>query len=254
MKSLEHIIITEAVDIRTISSPKNRQVHIQNRPFYGLTFCRNGRITYTHNGNSYVSAPGHAILLPKGQTYSLYGNETGEFPLINFQCTDSFFTDKFLMCSLQNPDSYLKDFDELYHLTLFPGNHTRIMSRFYDLCGRLASEAADERDVLAPCLTYIRQHYKDPSLNNTHLATEANISEVYFRRLFREKYGMPPGQYLSNVRIRRAKQLLESTGLSVTEIAEQSGFASVYHFCRAFKNNTGMTPTDFRKEAGKRGY
>lgn len=254
MKSLVNITLTEIVDICTISSPKHRRLSITNRPFYGLSFCRSGQITYTHNGRSFVSDPSHAILLPKGQSYTLHGDETGSFPLINFQCTDSFFSDTFLTCALQNPESYWKDFDHLYHLTLFPGNHTKIMSLLYDLFGRVAAEAVRERDMLAPCLTCIQDHYMDPTLDNTRLALEANISEVYFRRLFREKYGMPPGQYLTNVRIRRARQLLESSWLSVTEIAGQSGFSSVYHFCRAFKNNTGMTPTDYRKEARKRRY
>ena len=253
MKSLEHITLTEIADICTIASPRHRKVTITKWPYYGLSFCRSGRITYTHQGRTFVSDPDHAILLPRGQSYTLRGDETGDFPLINFQCTDSFFTDEFLTCSLQNPDSYLRDFDHLYHLTLFPGNHTKIMSLLYDLFGRLAAEAADERDILAPCLACIQQNYADPSLNNTRLADEANISEIYFRRLFREKYGMPPGQYLAHVRIQRAKQLLAGSKASVTEIGEQSGFASVYHFCRAFKKNTGLTPTEYRKTTEKRG-
>ena len=52
---------------------------------------------------------------------------------------------------------------------------------------------------------------------------------------------------------RRAKQLLETGNLSVTQVAEKCGFSGVYHFCRSFKNITGLTPTQFAKQSQKIG-
>ena len=69
--------------------------------------------------------------------------------------------------------------------------------------------------------------------------------------MFKNRYGSTPGQYLSEIRLSKAKQLLASGGPTVTEIAEKSGYASVYHFCRAFKANTGQTPTEYKKMARK---
>jgi len=63
--------------------------------------------------------------------------------------------------------------------------------------------------------------------------------------MFLLHYDITPKQYILNARIRRAKQLLCDTPLTVTAIAEKCGFSSVYHFCRSFKQHTGQTPTEY---------
>ncbi|HEX2951574.1 MAG TPA: helix-turn-helix transcriptional regulator [Armatimonadota bacterium] len=72
---------------------------------------------------------------------------------------------------------------------------------------------------------------------------------MYFRKLFREQYGLSPKQYLQQIRMEKAEELLQSNLFSVTVIAEKTGFSSVYHFCRAFKNYTGFTPLEYQKHA-----
>lgn len=253
MKSLNHITLTEILDVYTVPSHKDRRCNVVNRFAYGLSFCESGKIIYTHNDRMFVSDQAHALILPQGQSYSLYGEEAGYFPLINFRCTPSFNTDEFLVCRLSNPESYLKDYEKIRHLMLFPQNHARVMSILYDMFSRLAAESNKERDILASAFDYLEEHYTDPNLNNTILAEQAHISEVYFRRLFRERYGVTPGQYISDIRISKAKQLLTDANLSVTAIAEASGFSTVYHFCRAFKSITGQTPTEYQKQTAKSG-
>lgn len=251
MQSLSDIMVTKIHDISTVYSPQHRKLNVINRFAYGLSFCQDGKITYTHNGKDFISDPEHAILLPMGQHYTLFGNETGHFPLINFYCTEEFCSEDFLLFPLQNPESYLKDYERMRHLMLFPQNRCKVMSILYDIFSRLETEALKERDILAPALSFLEEHYMDPDLNNTILASQARISEVYFRRMFKDRYGATPGQYLSEIRLSKAKQLLTSGGLTVTEIAEKSGYASVYHFCRAFKTSTGQTPTEYKNMARK---
>ena len=65
------------------------------------------------------------------------------------------------------------------------------------------------------------------------------------RKLFLSYYHITPKQYVLDIRIRKAKQLLCDTPFSVTAIAEECGFSSVYHFCRVFKEKTGFTPTEY---------
>ena len=79
------------------------------------------------------------------------------------------------------------------------------------------------------------------------LADISGISSVYFRKIFSEIYGMPPMQYVGRIRIEKAKGMLIGDFISVTQIAEMSGFGSVYHFCKAFKKSTGLTPTEWAK-------
>ena len=68
------------------------------------------------------------------------------------------------------------------------------------------------------------------------------------RKLFLSRYSTTPKQYILKQRLNMAQQLLLDTALSVTQIAERCGFTSVYHFCRAFKDKTGISPSQYGKE------
>ena len=64
---------------------------------------------------------------------------------------------------------------------------------------------------------------------------------------FKNKYGMTIFNYISNLKIKEAKALLRSKDSSITEISEKLGFESVHYFCRTFKKNTGVSPTEYSK-------
>jgi len=237
--------ITAIDEVVTVVSPKNRRFHTDGREWFGLSFCESGMITYYHNDRQILSDPAHAVLLPQGQRYHLFCSEGGNFPVINFLCTPGFCVNEFIRVPLRSPESYLKDYERLKHLFVLPGSHARCMGLLYEILGRLATEEQVETVLLEPAIAALEQHYDDPRLNNAVLASLCNISEVYFRRLFRQAFGSTPRQYLLDLRIRRAKQLLSERSATVTHISERCGFSSVYHFCRAFREITGQTPTQY---------
>ena len=200
----------------------------------------------------FISDKDCAIILPQGASYKINRVDTGYFPLINFRC-DGFSPDTFNVIKLQNSESYIRDFEKMHSLSLFGGNRAAIFSIFYDMINRLSIEEKSEYDILLPAIEHIGKNYSDSSLNNTTLSEICGISEVYFRKLFTVSRGISPRQYLIDVRIRRAKQLLTEGRKSVSEISENVGFSSVYHFCRAFKTKTGMTPSEYGKQNALRG-
>ena len=85
------------------------------------------------------------------------------------------------------------------------------------------------------------------------IAAGAGYSRFHFVRLFRSVYGETPGQYLSRRRIERARELLRSANLTVTEICFLVGFSSLGTFCTRFKQLVGMTPGEFRRQAVRHG-
>lgn len=95
---------------------------------------------------------------------------------------------------------------------------------------------------------YIDTNYFKDTLSVSVLSDNAEISEVYFRKLFKEKYHISPVQYITSTRIKKAKQLLNYRFLSLEECASQCGFSTVQYFCRVFKKTTGMTPTEYRSQ------
>ncbi|OIN59602.1 helix-turn-helix domain-containing protein [Arsenicibacter rosenii] len=80
------------------------------------------------------------------------------------------------------------------------------------------------------------------------MAREAHMSTFRFIRLFRQCYGRTPHQYLTTVRIREARRLLQ-TGYSMTDACFMLGFSSVTSFSALFRKHTGQTPSAFQKKA-----
>ena len=78
------------------------------------------------------------------------------------------------------------------------------------------------------------------------LINEANISKYHFIRLFKKTYGFTPHKYLIEKRLKIAKQELESTKKSVSDICFNVGFSSVSSFCNLFKRETSQTPLEYR--------
>lgn len=240
---LNNIIVTDVKDIFTVSSPKGRFNEITNRYAYGLSFCTCGKITYTHNGRNFVSDRNHAVILPQGQSYTLYGNETGIFPVINFTCMD-FLCDTLIILPLQNPELYINDYEQMKALFPFEGNRAKIMSIFYNMLYRLSAQN-NVCSLILPAIKYIEDNYQNPDITNAKLAEKCNISEVYFRRLFLKQYKITPKQFIIDIRIGKAKQLLTEGALKISAVAERCGFSNPYHFCRMFKEKTGLTPTEY---------
>lgn len=78
------------------------------------------------------------------------------------------------------------------------------------------------------------------------LASAAGLSEYHFLRLFKQSTGLTPHQYVISQRIERAKELLQKTQMTVTEIAYLLGFSTPAHFTHHFRRKTGITPREMR--------
>ena len=241
--NLTEITVQKINDVMTVFSKKGRTATINNRTTYGLSFCEKGQITYTQDGKSYVSDNKHIILLPQGQSYTLRGDKTGEFALINFTCAEQ-FTDTFLLYPISALSPLLNDFQQLKELYLFAENRSKMLSIFYNMLHNIFVENTTCKTI-APAINYIEKHYSDQTLSNTVLAKQCNISEVYLRKLFRRHLKTTPGQYIAEIRLQKAKQLLAEGTLKIHSVSEECGFSNPYHFSRFFKQYTGMSPTEY---------
>jgi len=103
--------------------------------------------------------------------------------------------------------------------------------------------AAHQRRQL---VEYIDQQLAEP-ISLGQLAGMCALSEYHFARMFRESFGLPPHQYLLARRVNRAKELLRSSSLPLSEIALACGFSSASHFTNRFRQAMGATPGEYRK-------
>ena len=100
--------------------------------------------------------------------------------------------------------------------------------------------------IITKAKKYVHDHIDDPSLVCQSLSRELGISEIYLRKLFTKELHISLGKYIREARIAHAKELLVSSGKSISEIAHESGYDSVYSFSRAFKTHTGIPPTAYK--------
>jgi AraC-like DNA-binding protein len=97
---------------------------------------------------------------------------------------------------------------------------------------------------------FIDRHFAN-NINLNDIAGEAFFSKFHFTRLFKTIYGKTPHQYLTVVRIEKAKELLQ-TEISVTEVCFSVGFESVSSFKGLFKRYTTLTPSLYQQQKLKR--
>lgn len=91
------------------------------------------------------------------------------------------------------------------------------------------------------------------SLDLDQMASSAGFSKFHFARAFKNAYGETPASYLTRRRIERAKDLLRSANLTVTEVCMLVGFSSLGSFSRRFSELVGMSPSAFQRMSGATG-
>lgn len=88
----------------------------------------------------------------------------------------------------------------------------------------------------------------DKHITIPKLARQTGINEAKLKEGFKELYGQSIHTYLQQLRLQKAQQLLLTTQMSVTDITYDIGYSHVTHFTTLFKNEFGLTPTEYRKK------
>lgn len=129
-------------------------------------------------------------------------------------------------------------------LELAIGQFYVVVSKFYKKSFEKATTV--EQGVVAEVIKYINNHI-DEELNLEEVAARYKVSTRYIRKYFNQYLGMNCTQYISMLRIARAKELLWNTDKSITDIAMNAGFNSSQYFSRVFSKYTNMTPQEYRE-------
>ena len=103
-----------------------------------------------------------------------------------------------------------------------------------------------ERTEVRAMLRYLRDHYAE-GVTLQVLAREFGMSESYISSLIKKNTGKGFSDHLTEIRIRKAQELLRQTNDSVEKIAERVGYPDYFYFTKVYKKITGVTPTAYRK-------
>lgn len=113
------------------------------------------------------------------------------------------------------------------------------------------NSARNGRANLAEIREFMAQHYHEP-LSLGQLAGMAGLKPKYFGELFKKTYGQSTMDYLTDLRISRAKQYLQESDYLLREIAQKVGYSDEFYFSRKFKKEIGVPPSAFVKEQKRR--
>ena len=243
---IERILRIASVDIAAGGGKQMTQ-----RESMGIIIATKGSLTYSHLGHDYISDENHILIMPRGISYTFKSKDDSTSIVINFASKNEPAMD-----TIFSLEEDLKSFGKtLENLWVFekPAYKLRCMENLYAFFAAHTSDnttyiPSSKWAVLKPGLDFLEANITNPNLNNDEIASASGISTVYFRKLFTMKYHMPPMKYVRQKRIDKAKDLLTSQYYgSITDIAYSCGFGSLYHFSKAFKEETSVSPSEFIK-------
>lgn len=229
--------------------------HFINRKGYGLVFVEYGQLDFLCNDTLYFSDNKHILYIPKGVSYVLSCSEKCQHYTINFDiAAGQHLFDEFYCYNMEltkNMVAMLNKFYICWELNRSTSDLT-CMSRLYEILAHLnfsnsktAYYPRKHFDSISPSVEFLEMHYADPSICNEVIAEVSGISTVYFRKLFTQHYGISPMRFVRQKRINKARNLIENGYTNITEIAESTGFNSIYHFSKAFKQIVGVSPANY---------
>ena len=125
-------------------------------------------------------------------------------------------------------------------------------------CGSMEKEMTegekDKEDKIQIGLCFdsfvIERWQRDRDISLDEVSREVNISPYYFSKLFKDSTEQNFIEYLTNLRMDKAKELLLTTDSSMKEICSMVGYADPNYFSRTFKKNIGVTPTEYKENKG----
>lgn len=114
---------------------------------------------------------------------------------------------------------------------------------------RIQSVSESMHAVIRNAKEYIDSHYMDDDLSLSSVARTVGLSPTYLSALFKREMRLNFSDYLTNVRIEKAKELLCCTSKMIYEVAFEAGFRDYRYFSQIFKKHTGLTPRQFQSSA-----
>ena len=230
---------------------------------YQLIYISEGYCSMMVNDSLFIAYAGDCILYRPGETQDYFYSKRARTHSYWIHFNGSVCEELFKILSLDNAhiiqtgksreiEHLVSNVCKYYNLKV-PNRELICSGMMQSVLALLSNKFNKENDspskINASKISELIGHIKTVhNLNITvaQCANFCNMSESHFTRVFKNTTGMPPLQFMLNLRIDRAKELLDFTDMSIGEIAEASGFNDQNYFARTFKKITGMTPSQYR--------
>lgn len=254
---MENIFISNVKSITCPFSSAGSGGKRVNRTNHAIIFKFEGETIYSSNHKTYISNAENIAFLPKDCNYSWKSQVEGHFYSIEFEGNIDITEIK--MFKYQHKEKLLKIFAN-YEYDLLNNKELKefIMLKYtyeilYELLtGNLSKKyhPSSKKEDMIKILEYIDKNISLP-LSNKLLAKKSGYSTSYFRNIFIKTIGVSPMQYVTQVRMEKAVEMLESDYGTITNLAFSLGYENIYHFSNVFKKYYGMSPLQYKKKFDK---
>lgn len=220
------------------------------RTHTALSFRLSGYSIFEFQNKRVTAEAGSIAFIPPGVDYTIYqGNDEVIGLHLNVYGENE---NTIQIISSQDPGLFAELFNRIYleWSEKRDGYENRCNSLLYTIFAEL--EHAENRlldsrfRLIREGVLCMRTEFRDPEMTVAALAEKCGVSEVHFRRLFKEAYGISPLRQINLLRIQLAEELLEGGYDAIGEIAEKAGFRDQRYFSTCFKKETGITPSEYR--------
>lgn len=259
--------------LKVIYKTKNTEYKVHYHPHHEVFYIKSGKCEMKINGTSYVASAGDLVLLCNLENHStrilsepferyiltidpvflqenvkdirliaMFKHRSPSFSHVLEMKGAEFYFEKMLF-EQENKDGFSNEImicllKELL-VSVFR-SHAECFSQAPDLKTELALKIE----------AYIDENFKSP-ISIEELAKKFYLDKYYFSHSFKKITGLSPKQYLTNVRLHHAVNLITHTSFTVSKICSESGFSDLNNFIRLFKATFGKTPTQYRQESAK---
>ncbi len=254
MELLDSLTVLETHEAVSFPHREKKEMYITDRPTCCITLALSGEILYSHKGQTICSDKNHILFIPVGATYHWTCTQTGEFTVLNFTTASVLPADHICSIPVTGLTDVLQDHRELERLWVGkpPQYHTRSRMVFYRMLLHIAEAMPHGKydPILETAIRLIQEEYGNSAFNIQNLADRLRMSQGYFRKLFKIYTGIPPVEYLKQVRINNSVQMLLHTDKTVGEIALACGYENPYHYSHTFTKVMGVSPNVYRNRMG----
>ena len=230
-------------------SQKETHSNNKGRNFNALSFRFCSDAVLEDNKSKYQMKSNCVTYVPARLNYKRNAT-VDEFIVVHFDTTD-FHTDHIECFESKSPERLAQLFKDILDCwdKKEVGYKYRCSGLLYGILAECYAQnytQPNQNSKIKRSVDYILKNYKNSNLSIREIADKSFMSEVYFRKLFKEEFGISPQKYIINLRIQHAAGLISTGCFSLTEIAGMSGYNDYKYFSVKFKKIMGVSPSDYQ--------
>ena len=259
--ALADVEITKIHSVQYVTTDNWGRPVFSARQNDGLVLLTKGNIKYNFNDETLTAGAGDILIFPKGLTYSgvKFNGKTNSFYVVDFDSNplNNSYADFPVptVCHIKNYALIEKRFQKLLEIweSGVINNKLKSKAMLFNLLSDVLLDYAEnvtpekELSKISKITEYLNQNYSNSELCISKICEEFYLSESTLRRMFMKTFGLSPIEYITDIRINAAKNMILYDNIPIGEVATKCGFSSLYYFSRIFKRRVGTPPSEYRK-------